>query len=101
MTLTYPPAGTSKEPLSRILIGMHDYGTGLDLASLSVTADFAIDGTSPGDNLVAKFQALPGSRWELRLSKPIATLHRGKLTVSVRDRQGNTTQVERTLSVTP
>ena len=46
---------------------MHDYGTGLDLDSFSVTADFAIDGVKPGENLAAKFKALPDGRWELRL----------------------------------
>src|SRR5256885_14734254 len=40
LTLSYPQSGTSKEPLTRILIGMHDYGTCLDLAAFSVTADF-------------------------------------------------------------
>src|SRR5262249_10519394 len=98
LTLTCPPAGASREPLTPILIGMHDYGTGLDLTSLSVTADFAIDGAQPGGNLAGKLQALPGQRWELRLRQPIAALSRGRLTISVRDRQGNKTQIERTLS---
>jgi hypothetical protein len=101
LTLTYPPSGVSKEPLSRILFGMHDYASGLDLASLSVTADFEIDGIKPGENLAAKFQPLPGSRWELRLQKPIAALPRGRLAVSVRDRQGNVARVEWTLTMSP
>src|SRR5262249_53879437 len=101
LTLTYPPSGAGKEPLTRILIGMHDYGTGLDLDSLSVTADFAIDGFKPGENLASRFQALSDNRWELRLQKPIAALPRGRLTVSVRDRRGNRSQIERTLSVIP
>jgi hypothetical protein len=99
LTLTVPPSGVSQEPLSRILIGMHDYGTGLDLASLSVTADFEIDGVKPGENLAKRLQPLPGNRWEMRLEKPIAVLARGRLTVTVRDRQGNTARIERTLSV--
>jgi hypothetical protein len=101
LTLTYPPSGASTEPLSRILIGMHDYLTGLDLASFSVTADFAIDAVKPGENLATKFQALSGNRWELRLHKPIAALPKGRLTISVRDRQGNKAEIERTLSIVP
>jgi hypothetical protein len=101
LTLTDPPSGAVKEPLTRVLIGMHDYATGLDMASFSVTADFAIDGAKPGENLAAKFDALPGNRWELRLKEPIAALEKGKLTVSVKDRQGNTTRIERTFSVVP
>jgi len=55
LTLTYPRAGANAE-LTRILIGMHDYGTGIDPATFSVTADFAIDGATPGTNLAARFK---------------------------------------------
>ena len=34
LTLAYPPPGASRGPLTRILLGMHDYASGLDLASL-------------------------------------------------------------------
>jgi hypothetical protein len=64
-----------------------------------VVADFAVDGVEPGKNLAGKFKALSEGRWELSLSKLITDLPRGKLTVSVKDRQGNTTRVERTFSV--
>ena len=37
--------------------------------------------------------------WEWKLSKPVAELKRGKLTVVVRDRQGNETRIERTFGV--
>jgi hypothetical protein len=99
LTLTYPQSGAGKEPLARILIGMHDYATGLDPASFSVTADFAIDGAKAGENLATKFQGLPENRWELRLKEPITALEKGRLTVSVKDRQGNLTRIERTFSV--
>jgi hypothetical protein len=101
LTLACPQPGAGKEPLTRILIGMHDYGTGVDLDSLSVTADFAMDGTKAGENLAPKFQALPENRWELRLQTPIAALERGKLTISVRDGQGNIARIERTFSILP
>jgi hypothetical protein len=101
LTLTYPQPGAGKEPLTRILLGMHDYATGLDPASFSVTADFAVDGVKAGEDLAAKFQALPGNRWELRLKEPITALEKGGLTVSVKDRQGNTTRIERRFSVVP
>jgi hypothetical protein len=98
LTLTYPHAGANKEPLTRILFGMHDYGSGLDLASLSVTADFEIDGIKPGEK-AAKFKPLPDSRWEMRLQKAITDLPRGRVTVSVKDRQGNVSRIERGFSV--
>ena len=40
LTLTYPRAGANAA-LTRILVGMHDYDTGLDMDSFQVTADFA------------------------------------------------------------
>jgi hypothetical protein len=98
LTLTYPAPG--KNPfLSRILVGMADAYTGLDLASFTVTADFAVNGIAPGENLAPKFQAKSPGTWELVLAKPIAALPVGKLTVSVKDRQGNVSRIDRTFSV--
>jgi hypothetical protein len=98
LALAEPQPGASAK-LSRILVGLHDYGTGLDPASFSVVADFAIDGVAAGEELAKKFAPLPDNRWELRLAKPITDLPRGKLIVSVKDRQGNTTRIERTFVV--
>ena len=36
------------QPLDRILIGMHDYYTGLDAASFSVVADLEVNGVKAG-----------------------------------------------------
>jgi hypothetical protein len=96
LTVALPKAGTNP-PLDRVLIGLHDYGTGLDLASLAVVADFPIDGTKPGENLAGNFKFLGGGVYEWKLAKPL-TVERGRLTVSVKDRQGNTTRVERTFT---
>src|SRR5207237_411052 len=60
LTLTDPKPGVN-EPLRRILVGMSDYDTGLDLDSFQVVADFAIDGGRAGENLAEKFKALPDS----------------------------------------
>jgi hypothetical protein len=98
LTVTYPRPGVNAE-LARILIGMHDYNTGLDASSLEVVADFAIDGAPAGQNLAAKFRALPGSRWELKLEKPVTSLPSGTLLVGVKDHQRNTARVERSFSV--
>jgi hypothetical protein len=67
--------------------------------SFTVVADFTIDGVAPGKNLASKLKALPDQRWELKLSEPITALPRGRITVSVKDRQGNTTRIERTITV--
>lgn len=98
LTVAYPGPGANAE-LSRILIGMHDYYTGLDLESFTVTADFAVDGMAPGTNLASKFRTKTQGVWELKLTTPITQLPRGVLTVTIRDRQGNTSRIERTFKV--
>jgi hypothetical protein len=99
LTLAVPGPGAGTEPLTTILLGMHDYGSGLDLDSFTVTADFAIDGIPAGRNLAGKFTALPDNRWEMKLAQPLAHLPKGKLVVSIKDRQGNVARIERTFSV--
>src|SRR5687768_12573433 len=98
LTLTSPRAGANG-PLNRILIGMYDYDTGLDMDSFQVVADFELDGVVTGRNLASKFKAKTSGVWELTLTRPLTELLKGKLSVSVRDRQGNITRIERTLSV--
>ncbi len=98
LTLTYPRAGANPA-LTRILVGMHDYYTGLDLGSFQVVADFPLDGKAAGQNLAPGFKEKAPGVWEWALARPLTDLRRGKLTVSVKDRQGNVTRIERTLSV--
>jgi hypothetical protein len=85
--------------LTRILVGMNDYDTGLDLASFRVTADFPIDGAGAGQDLAPRFKTTNPGVWEYRLAKGLTDLPRGTLTVSVRDRQGNLTRIVRTISI--
>lgn len=98
LALTLPAAGKNAE-LSRLLIGLDDYGTGIDMKSFRVVADFAVDGVVAGANLAAKFRPTTQGVWEYRLQQPIGALPRGKLTVSVADGQGNVMRVERTFSI--
>jgi Hydrazine synthase alpha subunit middle domain len=98
LALTHPKAGANAE-LSRLLVGMYDYGSGLDAKSFSVKADFAVDDAKPGDELAGRFQSKGEGVWELKLTRPIIDLPKGNLTVSVKDKQGNTTWIERTIWV--
>ena len=98
LTLTYPRSGQIAK-FERILLGMHDYGSGLALESLEVTADFAVAGIAAGTNLAPRLQSKPGDVWELKLDKPVKDLEQGTLTVSVCDHQGNTTSIVRTFRV--
>jgi hypothetical protein len=71
----------------------------VDMKTFRVTADFAIDGVPAGQNLVERFRPTSQGVYELRLEKPVTKLGRGKVTVSIADKQGNVSRVERTFSV--
>ena len=75
--------------------------SGLDPASFRVTADVAVDGAAPGTNLASKFSEVAKSIWELKLSKPVESLPSGRLSIEVKDRQGNASRIERLFSVKP
>jgi hypothetical protein len=98
LAVTYPRPG-SNDPISRLLVGAWDAYSGVDGKTLSVTADFPVDGAAPGAELAARFKPVSPGVWELRLSKPLDELAAGTVVVSVKDRQGNTARVERTFSV--
>jgi hypothetical protein len=92
------PAPGSNAPLDQFLIGTHDFYTGIDPGSLRVVADVAIDGVPAGENLAGKFRpAAPGVQ-EWKLTRPITQLPAARLSVSVRDKQGNTTRLDRRFS---
>ncbi|MFL5339206.1 MAG: hypothetical protein ACJ8F7_03480 [Gemmataceae bacterium] len=91
LTVSLPRAGKNP-PADRILVGMYDYGSGIDPASFRVIADFAADGVAAGENLASRFIRLSTGVWELKLASPAA---KGRLTVSVKDRQGNETRIDR------
>jgi hypothetical protein len=100
LTLTHPRLGVN-ESLDRIVVGMHDTDSGLDQNSFRVVADVAIDGVPAGENLAKKFRKVAQGVWEMKLSDPMKKLAKGKLDVSVKDRQGNVSRIERTYSVAP
>jgi hypothetical protein len=97
LTVTSPAPGNNAD-LSRLVVGMHDYNTGLELESFRVVADFPLAGTAPGENLAAKFRQQSPGVWVCSLPATRADISCGKLTVEIRDRQGNTSSVERTFS---
>ena len=49
--------------------------------------------------VVAKFREKTQGVWEWTLSKPLTKWVHGKLTITVADKQGNVTKIERSLSM--
>jgi hypothetical protein len=98
LTLTEPRAGVQRS-LNRILIGMHDYGSGLARESFQVTTNFTVNGLQAGTNLAPHLKSTVPGVWQLDLKTPIDSLPQGSISVSVQDRQGNTTRIDRTFFV--
>ena len=98
LAVTYPRE-YQQEPLSKILVGMHDYYTGLDLESFRVVTDFPVSDKAAGENLASLMRETAPGVWELKFERPIAQLKRGKIVVSIKDKQGNTTAVDRLFTV--
>jgi hypothetical protein len=93
------PLAGRNDRLDRILIGLADYYSGLELSSFEVVASFDVDGIAAGENLASRFLETSTGVRELRLERPIEKIENAKLSVLVRDRQGNVTRVERSFSV--
>jgi hypothetical protein len=98
LTLALPQEHQT-QPLDRILIGMADYYTSLDPASFAVTCDLEVNGVKSGENLASKFQEITQGVWGLKLDPPLKGIAAANITVSIKDRQGNTTAIERRFSV--
>src|SRR5207249_4756790 len=76
LTLTFPRPGVN-EPLTRILVGMFDYGTGLDMDSFQAVADFPIAGIPAGQNLAKEFRPTSASGLPSGPSPSLRTSPRG------------------------
>jgi hypothetical protein len=94
LTLQSPPESPTG-PIDLLRIGMHDYGTGLDAASFTVVADFPIADAKPGDNLAPHFRESNQGVWEWKLPSPLTISAGAKLTVTIKDKQGNLTRIDR------
>ena len=98
LTLTLIQAGEDQAP-ARILIGMHDYGSGLDQASFQVKTNVEIAGIAANENLAARFKSAGAGVWELPLGPSLATLKTARISDEIKDRQGNTSRLERTMAL--
>lgn len=99
LTVSQPRAGRTTEALSLIRIGAFDYYSDLDPKSFSVKATFSVNGKAPQTELAPLFSESADHVWTLPVTPPLGTLSNASLVVSVKDRQGNVTRIERSFSI--
>ncbi len=94
LTLTEPRPGLNRG-VDRFLIGAADYYSGIAPESLSVIASFDVPGHPAGSDLASEFKRIGRGIFELRLPNGIADAGEYSIKLSVRDRQGNVTVIDR------
>ena len=94
LTVSSPRPGSNPDPVHQVRFGFADNHSGLDLASLSIKASFAVAGR-PADQELADLALEVGDGIRaIALPEPIPELPAATVKVEVADVQGNVTRVE-------
>ncbi|MEW6160702.1 MAG: hypothetical protein AB1813_25000 [Verrucomicrobiota bacterium] len=91
LMVSSPQANRNAQPLSEIRVGVADAYSGIQPDSLSIKADFTVNGLPAGTELAGRGTWVDGGIYSVPIDPPLAQLDRSNVTVSVRDRQGNRT----------
>jgi len=93
LTVQQPRRGLNAGSVDVLRLGMADANSGIDQASLSISADFTVEGR-PAGNELADLAAIesPGV-YVIPLSEPLAPMAEAHLFVAVADQQGNISRV--------
>ena len=99
LTVSAPRPGVNSMPIEELRFAFADNHSGIDLPSLSVTADFAINGRAAGAELADLAVPLGDGRYAIALSTAITQASDRHLRVAIRDQQGNITRVNQAFRV--
>ena len=94
LTLTSPTRASSMRGLTQISFGAYDNYSGLDRNTLSVKANFALDGQPPGSELIGRFSEADHV-WTHAFPALTGRITRPTITVTARDLRGNESKIER------
>ncbi len=96
--VSVPRLGFNPDPVFLLRVGVADANSGVDLATLSLTADLPVEGRPPGAELAdLAVEQAPGV-YAILLSQPLPELTAATLSAEVADHQGNVTRVARRFS---
>lgn len=99
LNVSVPARNSRSSELTHILIGLADAYTGIDLASLNVSANFPIDGFEADENFASAFEEVEDGVFRYDLAKPLVGPLSGTISFSVKDIQGNTSSIDRTIKL--
>jgi hypothetical protein len=94
VTVSSPRPNRNAGPLSEVRVGVSDAYTGINPATLSVKADFPVNGLAAGAELVSLGTYVAPGIFSIPLQSPISSLNSSHVTAAVADLQGNTNVVE-------
>ena len=97
LTLSSPRAGTVTE-LTEIRIGATDAFSGVDWDTLSVRANFRIEGRPQWAEVADLVQPAEDGVVRIPLTVAVPPLARGRMIVTIKDHQGNITRVDRSFT---
>jgi hypothetical protein len=83
------PRMNENETLAELRVGIADAYTGVDLSRFEITADFNVNGSSAGTDLVPLGSFIADGVFSIPLSTPLTQLPLGHVTATIYDQQGN------------
>jgi hypothetical protein len=93
VTISSPRQNRNYTPFTEIRVGVADAYTGVSNATLSIKADFTVNGIAAGNELKALGSFVAPGIFSIPLAAPILSLPTNHVTASVADVQGNTNTV--------
>lgn len=93
LTVSSPRQNRNTTPLTELRIGVADADSGLNAATLSITADFPVNGATPGTELKRQGSFVAPGIFAIPFQTPISNLATQHVTAAVADLQGNTNVV--------
>ena len=99
LTISAPRPGMNATAIEELRFAFADNNSGINPASLSVTADLAINGRAAHSELADLAVPLGDGRFAITLTTPITSINNAHLRVHIRDLQGNITRVNQAFSV--
>jgi hypothetical protein len=99
LNVSVPRPGANAGPLTQLRFGAADAHSGVDWSTLSVTADFPVNGRAPGAQLADLAAPIDDGIYAITLTPSLAAGAGRTVNVAIADRQGNVTRVARRFSV--